>query len=170
MRMPGSSFVLPIIIVCETTHRSLDSTENDRNVRKEMFQNLCIDDAWIIRTHSRTAIRRVSVVTAQTFVGCIAVDHPDPSQRHWLQRKVWDDPALWSLGNLHANQVVVQWPRSPSASKVRLITAARTTDDPHTHRPLNRITSTQSQPRISISFLVVGSQLSNLYDFIIVCC
>src|SRR5574344_1781306 len=67
--------VLPIIIVCETTHRSLDSTENDRNVGKEMFQNLCIDDAWIIWTHSRTAIRRVSVVTAQTFVGCIAVDH-----------------------------------------------------------------------------------------------
>lgn len=106
-------FVLPIIIVCEPSHRSLNATEEDRNVRIELFQYLCIDYRRIVGTHVMTGVWAVGIIMAFSAVGGIAVHHgvhgtggygeaqPWPSQL--LEVAVITMPVgLWNDGNLKA--------------------------------------------------------------------
>ncbi len=61
--------------MCNPTQRRLDATEDNRDVRINLFQNVAIDYRGVIRTETRLASRSVSVVGTKAFIGCVVVHH-----------------------------------------------------------------------------------------------
>ena len=43
--------ILPVVIVRETSHRGFYASKDDRYIWEELFQNLGVNDGWIVGTH-----------------------------------------------------------------------------------------------------------------------
>ena len=86
----GQEPVFPIVVVRQSPQGGLDAAQHDRHVGIKLFQDLSIDDAWIVGPHARPPVGRISVVAAQPPIGRIMVHHRvhgagrDPKEKPWL--------------------------------------------------------------------------------------
>ncbi len=70
-----SDLIFPIIIMHKTAKRSLYPTQNDRYIRKNIFQNITISNGSIIRALTRSTVRRVGIITTLTLGSCVMIHH-----------------------------------------------------------------------------------------------
>ena len=66
---------LPVVIVHQPSHRCLDATENDWHVGVQSFENLGIDDCWVLGPQVMTAVGTVGVLRTQPARSRVFVDH-----------------------------------------------------------------------------------------------
>lgn len=70
-----SETILPIVVVSDTTERSLDASEKYRYVGEEHLENLCVDDRRIVGTGAGASARSICIIGTSTSGSSIMVDH-----------------------------------------------------------------------------------------------
>ena len=71
----GAQAVLPVVVVGDAPQGGLDASQNDGDVRVELFQNLGVDDGGVLRPQVVAPIRAVGILKAQPSCGGVLVDH-----------------------------------------------------------------------------------------------
>ena len=75
--------VLPIVIMCQSPHRSFDTAQYYWDIGKELFQDLGVDNRGIIRPHVVARVWAVRIVVSLSAVGSVAVNHRVHSPRRY---------------------------------------------------------------------------------------
>ena len=71
----GEKFVVPVVVVCQATHRSLDASNNDRHIGINLLKDARIDISGAVGSESSLTTRGVGVIVAQTPCGSVMVHH-----------------------------------------------------------------------------------------------
>ena len=71
----GKEFVVPVVVVCQTAHRSLDAGDDDRCVGIELFEDARVDIGGTVGTEACLPTWGVGIVVSQTPSGGVVVHH-----------------------------------------------------------------------------------------------
>ena len=71
----GFERIVPVVVMGQPPQGGFDASDDDRNVRKQPFENLRVGRNGVIGAESGLAAGRVGVVAPKTQVGRVVVDH-----------------------------------------------------------------------------------------------
>ena len=71
----GHQLIRPVVVMRQTTHRSLYAANHYRHIRKMLLQDAAISDRAIVRSCSGTSFRRISIIRSQSTRCRVVIDH-----------------------------------------------------------------------------------------------
>ena len=71
----GHEFILPVVVMGEPPHGSLDAADDDRHIGIELLEDAAVGDGTVIGTRPCPTLGRISIVGTATFGSRIMVNH-----------------------------------------------------------------------------------------------